>query len=64
VLASPQRESIRDDLRLRNALDRVAHEVKRIPVELAHAREKLWTPEKEKAASDTKLWTPGQEEHR
>ena len=62
VLASPQRESIRDDLRLRNALDRVAQDVKRIPVELANAREKLWTPEKEKSARDTKLWTPGQEE--
>jgi trigger factor len=64
VLASPQRESIREDLRLRHALDRVAQDVKRIPIELAHAREKLWTPEKEKTARDTKLWTPGQEERR
>jgi trigger factor len=64
VLASPQRESIREDLRLSNALDRVAQDVKRIPVELAHAREKLWTPEKETTARDTKLWTPGQEERR
>jgi hypothetical protein len=37
-------------------------EVKRIPMELAAAREKLWTPEKEKPATATKLWTPGQEE--
>jgi trigger factor len=52
-------ETIRDDLRLRKALDRVASEVKRIPRELAEARDALWTPEKEKKATDTKLWTPG-----
>ena len=62
VLLSPQKESIRDDLRLRQALDRVSGEVKRIPVELAHAREKLWTPDKGAAAPDTKLWTPGSKE--
>ncbi len=52
-------EQLRDDLRLRNALDRVASEVKRIPRELAQAREQIWTPEKEKQHTDTKLWTPG-----
>ena len=52
-------ESLREDIRLRNALDRVAAEVKRIPHELAEAREALWTPDKEKRPSDTKLWTPG-----
>jgi len=52
-------ESLRDDLRMRDALDRVAAEVERIPKELAAAREAIWTPEKEKAPSDTKLWTPG-----
>jgi len=52
-------ESLGDDLRMRDALDRVASEVKRIPKELAAAREAIWTPEKEKAPSDTKLWTPG-----
>jgi len=52
-------ETLRDDLRLRNALDRVASEVKRIPRELAEAREALWTPEKEKQPTDAKLWTPG-----
>ncbi|PWU19441.1 MAG: trigger factor [Candidatus Rokuibacteriota bacterium] len=62
VLASPARETIREDLRLRKAVNRVASEVKRIPLELAEARDKLWTPEKEKAPTDTKLWTPGQEE--
>ena len=52
-------EALRDDLRLRNALDRVAAEVKRIPRELADAREAIWTPEKEKQQTDAKLWTPG-----
>jgi trigger factor len=51
-------EELRNDLRLRNALDRVAAEVKRIPRELAAAREALWTPDKEKTQTDTKLWTP------
>jgi trigger factor len=58
VVAGPALERLRDDLRLRAALDRVAAEVKRIPADLAAAREKLWTPEKEKAPGDTKLWTP------
>jgi len=53
-------EQLRDDVRLRDALDRVASEVKRIPRELADAREQIWTPEKEKQQGDTKLWTPGQ----
>ena len=55
-------ETLREDLRLRDALERVASEVKRIPKELAEARDAIWTPEKEekeKAPSDTKLWTPG-----
>lgn len=52
-------ETLRDDIRMRNALDRVASEVKRIPKELAEARDALWTPEKEKQQTDTKLWTPG-----
>ena len=52
-------ETLREDLRLRKALDRVASEVKRIPRELAAARESLWTPDKEKQQTDTKLWTPG-----
>jgi trigger factor len=52
-------EALRDDLRLRNALDRVAAEVKRIPRELAEVREAIWTPEKEKQQTDAKLWTPG-----
>ncbi len=52
-------ETLREDIRLRNALDRVAGEVKRIPRELADARDAIWTPDKEKQQTETKLWTPG-----
>ena len=53
-------EALRDDLRLRKALDRVAAEVKRIPLAQAEAREAIWTPDKEKPPTETKLWTPGE----
>jgi trigger factor len=62
VWAHGQQESIREDLRLRAALDRLAADVKPIAPDLADAREKLWTPDKEKTESDTKLWTPGSKE--
>jgi len=53
-------ESLREDLRLRNALDHVAGEVKRIPLAQAEAREAIWTPDKENPPTETKLWTPDQ----
>jgi trigger factor len=52
-------ERDRDSLRMRKTLDRVASEVKRIPRELAEARESIWTPDKEKPDTEAKLWTPG-----
>ncbi len=55
-------ERLREDLRLRAALDRLAQDVKRIPVELAEARESIWTPEQDKPDTATKLWTPGSKE--
>jgi trigger factor len=55
-------DALRADLRLRKTLDRIASEVNRIPVELARARDKLWTPEKEKPETAAKLWTPGSKE--
>jgi trigger factor len=55
-------EQLRGDLRLRAALDAIVAGVKRIPVELAKARDKLWTPEKEKGGSGMKIWTPGSKE--
>ena len=62
IWASGRLEQLREDIRLRKALDRVAAETKRIPADLARAREKLWTPEQEKRPADTKLWTPGSKE--
>jgi hypothetical protein len=61
-MADGRAEQFREDIRLRQALDRIAAEVTRIPIDLARAREKLWTPGQEKPAGATKLWTPGQEE--
>jgi trigger factor len=55
-------ESERENLRLARALDRVVAEVKPIPPEQAEARERIWTPEKEKPQTETKLWTPGSKE--
>jgi trigger factor len=62
VWAHGQQESIREDLRLRSALDRLVADVKPIAPDLAAAREKLWTPDKEKPEVETKLWTPGSKE--
>jgi trigger factor len=53
---------LREDLRLRKALDRLAAEVKPISAELAEAREAIWTPGQEKPKEETKLWTPGSKE--
>ena len=55
-------EQLRDDMRLRDALDRISREVKRIAPEVAAAREAIWTPDKEKPETETKLWTPGSKE--
>jgi trigger factor len=57
-----RQEDLREDLRLRAALDRVAAEVKPIPLEQAEAREAIWTPDKETPETETKLWTPGSKE--
>jgi len=57
-----QQESIREDLRLRAALDRLAADVTPIAPDLAEARDKLWTPGKEKPEGETKLWIPGSKE--
>jgi trigger factor len=57
-------ESLREDLRLRKALDQVAGEVKRIPLAQAEAREAIWTPDKENPPTETKLWTPDQQQQR
>jgi trigger factor len=56
-------DNVRDDIRMKRALDRIAAEVKPIAPELHEARESLWTPEKEQPAETPKLWTPGSKEN-
>jgi trigger factor len=51
---------IREDIRIRKAIDLVAESAKPIPLEQAEAREKLWTPEKEREEAGS-LWTPDSE---
>jgi trigger factor len=58
-LRSAGRDAVlREDLRIRKAADVIAAAAKPIPVEQAAAREKLWTPEKEREERGG-LWTPG-----
>jgi trigger factor len=64
VWAHGHQEALREDLRLRAALDRLAADVKPIAPEAHAAREAIWTPDKEKPAGEKKLWTPGSEESR
>jgi trigger factor len=64
VFDSGRQELLREDLRLRKALDRVAGETKRVPAEVARAREDIWTPDKETQPTETKLWTPASKEPR
>ena len=52
-------ETERETMRLARALDRIASDVQRIAPEQAEARERIWTPDKEKPKTETKLWTPG-----
>jgi trigger factor len=70
--ASGRDSFLREDLRLRKAVDVIVEHAKPIALDRAEARERLWTPEKEgvterddpdreapEAADPGKLWTPG-----
>jgi trigger factor len=53
---------LREEVRLRKAAEVIAGSATPIPQEQAAARERLWTPEKEKAeAGESGLWTPGED---
>ncbi len=53
-------EQLREDLRLRRAVDHLVAAATPIPMATAEAREKLWTPESEVETGDAgALWTPG-----
>jgi trigger factor len=49
---------VSEDIRVRKAIDVVADSAVPIPLEQAEAREKIWTPEKEKEEEKAELWTP------
>jgi trigger factor len=59
--ASGRDALLREDLRLRKAVDVIAGSAKAIPKQQAAARERLWTPEKdrEEEGGEAGLWTPG-----
>ena len=52
-------EALREDIAMRRAVDLLVEHAKPIPVDQAAAREKLWTPEKEREQSAGQIWTPG-----
>jgi trigger factor len=60
IRESGREELLKQDLRMRRALELVAEEAKPIPLEQAQAREEIWTPEKEREEKGG-LWTPGSE---
>ena len=51
---------VREDIQIHKAIDLVVEAAKPIPLEQAEAREKIWTPEKEREEAGS-LWTPGGE---
>ena len=57
-----RQEDLREDLRLRAALDRVAAEVKPIPLEQAPGARRDLDARQGKPEPETKLWTPGSKE--
>jgi trigger factor len=58
IRESGREELLKQDLRMRRALELLAEEAKPIPIEQAQAREEIWTPEKEREQKGA-LWTPG-----
>src|SRR3954465_10177763 len=54
-------EALREDIAMRKAVDLMVDSAKRITVEQAKARDKLWTPGKEddEGAVAKEIWTPG-----
>ena len=58
IRESGREELLKEDLRMRRALELIAEEANPIPLEQAQAREEIWTPEKEREEKGG-LWTPG-----
>jgi trigger factor len=58
IRESGREELLKEDLRMRRALELIAEQANPIPLEQAQAREEIWTPEKEREEKGA-LWTPG-----
>jgi trigger factor len=58
IRESGREELLKQDLRMRRALELIGERAKPIPMEQAQAREEIWTPEKEREEKGS-LWTPG-----
>jgi trigger factor len=58
IRESGREELLKQDLRMRRALELIGEQAKPIPLEQAQAREEIWTPEKEREEKGA-LWTPG-----
>ncbi len=52
-------EALREDIAMRKAVDLVVEHARAIPVEQARARDKLWTPGKDRRETAGEIWTPG-----
>jgi trigger factor len=52
-------ELLREDVAMRKAVDLLVESARPIPVSQAEARERLWTPDKEREERPSELWTPG-----
>jgi trigger factor len=52
-------EALREDIAMRKAVDLLVAEAKPIAAAKAEARDKLWTPEKEREEASAQIWTPG-----
>ena len=52
-------EPLREDIAMRKAVDLLVEQATPISVDQAKARDKLWTPEKERDEQSKQLWTPG-----
>jgi len=57
--ADGRADSLREDIAMRKAVDLLVESAKAIPPDRAEARERMWTPEKQREERPTELWTPG-----
>jgi trigger factor len=58
IRESGRENVLKEDLRMRKALDMISESATPIPMDQAQAREAIWTPEKDQEEK-RELWTPG-----